>query len=151
MSKAETVAGFAFAAVGACMAYVAFGFPYMLDGVPGPGFLPRWIAAGLVGTGLALAARALRPRAAAVVWPTLAGWGRIALMFCALAVALLVLEKAGFLVTTTLFVAAVIFGLGVRSWLTLATVPIVAAVSLYVVFAVWLKVPLPKGILAFLG
>jgi hypothetical protein len=32
----------------------------------------------------------------------------------------------------------------------LALIPILAAAGLYVVFAVWLSVPLPKGILAFL-
>jgi hypothetical protein len=33
----------------------------------------------------------------------------------------------------------------------LATVPLVSAVALYVIFAVWLRVPLPKGILTFFG
>jgi len=45
----------------------------------------------------------------------------------------------------------VIYGLGVRSWVTLATVPLGTGIALYMVFAVWLRVPLPKGILEFLG
>jgi len=39
----------------------------------------------------------------------------------------------------------------VRSWVTLATVPLGTGIALYMVFAVWLRVPLPKGILEFLG
>jgi len=33
----------------------------------------------------------------------------------------------------------------------LAAVPLLSAVGLYAIFAVWLRVPLPKGILAFFG
>ena len=72
-------------------------------------------------------------------------------MLGAMAVSLVVLEKLGFMVTTTLFMVVVVFGLGVRSRWVLATVPLVSAVMLYVIFAVWLRVPLPKGILAFFG
>jgi hypothetical protein len=59
-----------------------------------------------------------------------------------------VLNTLGFLVTTAAFVAVVIFGLGIRSWRMLASVPLLAAIGLYLVFAVWLNVPLPKGLLA---
>lgn len=154
MNKAETIAGLAFVALGAFMGLESMRFPYMLESVPGPGFLPRWIALGLVVSGLVLTATALRPRAASlepITWPDAGGWRRVGLMFGGLAVSLLLLEKLGFLVTTTLFMAAVIFGLGVRSWLMLATVPLLAATGLYLVFAVWLRVPLPKGVLAFFG
>ena len=47
--------------------------------------------------------------------------------------------------------AAVVFGLGVRSWRMLASIPLLSAIGLYVIFAVWLRVPLPKGILVFFG
>jgi len=152
VNKAETVAGLAFAGLGTFVAFESAGYPYLIDGVPGPGFLPRWIAAGLIGAGLMLTAQALRTRAAPlepIEWPDRRGWRRVALMLGALAVSLVLLDKLGFLVTTTLFVAVVIFGLGVRSWRTLATVPLIAAIGLYTVFAVWLSVPLPKGILGF--
>jgi putative tricarboxylic transport membrane protein len=154
MNKAETVAGLAFAALGIFVGLESARWPYLLDGVPGPGFLPRWIAIGLIAAGIVLTTNALRARAAPlepIEWPERRGWRRIGLMLGALAVSLLLLEKLGFLVTTALFMAVVIFGLGVRSWLMLASVPLLAAIGLYVVFAVWLSVPLPKGILDFFG
>jgi len=152
MNKAEAVAGSVFVAIGAWMLLEAIKMPYFVEGVPGPGFLPRWVAFGLIGSGLVLTAKGIWPRLAlqeGVAWPTAAGWQRVGLMLGALAVSLLLLNILGFVVITTLFMAVVVFGLGVRSWRILASVPLVSAVALYVIFAVWLRVPLPKGILAF--
>jgi hypothetical protein len=151
MNKAEAASGAAFVAIGAAMMLHALGMPYLLDGVPGPGFLPRWIAAGLITAGMVIVVKAVRPAPAAtepVAWPSAGGWRRVALMAGALAAALIALNTLGFLVTTTVFVAVVIYGLGIRSWRMLASVPLLAACGLYLVFAVWLNVPLPKGLLA---
>jgi len=150
MNKAETVAGALFAALGAFMLLESLKVPYLIEGVPGPSFLPRWIAVGLLVSGAVLAIKAAFPRfgsRAAAEWPAARGWMRVVLVMAALAVAFVVLDKLGFLVTTTLFMLVVIFGLGVRSWLALATVPLVAEIGLYMVFGVWLSVPLPKGLL----
>lgn len=152
MNKAETLAGAVFVAIGAFMLFESMKFPYMLAGIPGPGFLPRWIAIGIIGTGLVLTAKGIRPGLAVqevIDWPDATGWRRVGLMIGALAVSLLVLDKLGFLVTTALFMVVVVYGLGSRSWWTLVSMPLVAAIGLYVIFAVWLRVPLPKGILVF--
>ena len=156
MNKAETGAGAVFVAIGGWMLLGAIKMPYFVEGVPGPGFLPLWIALGIIVSGVVLTAKGFWPRLAApdeegVTWPQAAGWRRVVLMLGAMAVSLVVLEKLGFMVTTTLFMVVVVFGLGVRSRWVLATVPLVSAVMLYVIFAVWLRVPLPKGILAFFG
>lgn len=153
MNKAETVAGAVVLAIGVALLLGSIKFPYLLDGVPGPGFLPRWIAIGLLGSGLVLTVQAIRARLVAleaIQWPKANGWARVGLMLGGLAVSLVVLDRLGFLLTTTLFMAVVIFGLGVRSWRMLASIPLLAAIGLYVVFAVWLQVPLPKGVLSFL-
>ncbi len=154
MNKGETVAGAVCVAFGVLMLLESLKFPYFVEGVPGPGFLPLWISFGIIGTGLVLAVKGIRPRLAApegITWPEAAGWRRVGLMFGGLAASLLLLELLGFMVTTTLFMAAVVFGLGVRSWRILASVPLLSAVGLYVIFAVWLRVPLPKGIPALFG
>lgn len=154
MNKAETVAGAVCVALGGLMLVESLKFPYFVEGVPGPGFLPLWISFGIIGTGLVLAVKGIRPRLTAqegITWPEAAGWRRVGLMFAALAVSLLLLEILGFMVTTTLFMAVMVFGLGVRSWRMLASVPLLSAVGLYAIFAVWLRVPLPKGILAIFG
>ena len=149
MNKAETVAGGVVTAIGVLMLLESLRFAYFLEGVPGPGFLPRWIAAALVLTGLVLTFQGVRPGltvAEIIQWPDAGGWRRVALVLGALAAALILLDKLGFVIVTTVFMAVVIYGLGVRSWRMLATVPVIAAIGLYVVFAVWLSVPLPKGL-----
>lgn len=154
MNRVETAAGAVVLAVGIALLAGALGFPFILEGIPGPGFLPLLIAFGIVGTGLALIVNAIRgrvPVAEGVIWPPLSGWARVGLMLGALAIAFYLLDVLGFLVATTLFMAVMVFCLGERSWRMLATVPILSAIGLYAVFAVWLRVPLPKGVLTFLG
>jgi hypothetical protein len=152
MNKTETAAGGVVTAIGVLMLLQSLKFAYFAEGVPGPGFLPRWIAIALIGTGLVLTVKGVRPALVleeAIQWPDAAGWKRVALMLGALAVALILLDDLGFMVVTTAFMAVLIFALGVRSWRMLVSVPLVAAIGLYVVFAVWLRVPLPKGIFFF--
>lgn len=152
MNKAETVAGALIVAIGAFMLFESMKMLYMQESIPGPGFLPRLLAIGLICTGLALTVKGVRPGLTAqevIDWPNARGWRRVALMTVALAVALLVLDKLGFLLTTAAFMLVVVYGLGSRSWRTLVSMPLAAAIGLYVVFAVWLQVPLPKGIITF--
>ena len=126
--------------------------PYSLEGVPGPGFLPLWLSLALMVTGGILTIKGIWPGPlpkTEVIWPERIGWRRNGILLCALALSFLLLDLLGFLVTTALFVAAVAFGLGTRSWRILTSVPLLTAIVLYGVFAVWLRVPLPRGLLAF--
>ena len=152
---AEATAGLLFAAVGVYVLIEGMRLTYTIQGVPGPGFLPRWIAVGLIGTGLLVAIKALRPRflpsGEDSPWPDALGWRRVAVMLAALAVSLMALESLGFLPTTILFMAVTIRALGARSWLMVATLPVLVSGVLYAVFAIWLRVPLPRGILAGFG
>jgi len=153
MNRAETAVGAVVMALGIAILLGATKFPYFIEGVPGPGFLPMWISCGIIGTGLVLTVQGIRRRlvpAEVIAWPDATGWRRVALMLGAMAMSLLLLDKLGFMVTTTLFMAVVVFFLGVRSWWTLVAVPPLSAIGLYCIFAVWLRVPLPKGILSFL-
>jgi hypothetical protein len=152
MNKVEAAAGVVVLAFGLALLAGALNFPYLLQGVPGPGFLPLLIAFGIVTAGLVLTVAAARGSTAVQVrWAPPAGWLRVCFMVAALAVAFLLLELLGFLVVTTLFMAVMIFCLGERSWRMLATVPLLSAIALYGVFAVWLRVPLPQGVITFVG
>jgi hypothetical protein len=152
MNKAETAAGGIVTVIGVLMLLESLKFAYFLEGVPGPGFLPRWVAAGLVCVGLFLTTKGIRPGIAlqkAIAWPDAGVWRRVAIMLGALALALLLLDKLGFVIVVTVFMAVVMYSLSERSWRMLTTVPILTAIGLYVVFAVWLRVPLPRGVLLF--
>lgn len=154
MNRVETAAGAVVLGFGVALLGGALEFPFMLQGIPGPGFLPLLISIGIVASGVVLTARgAMSARAAeaAITWPSFTGWARVALMLGTLAISFLLLESLGFLVVTTVFMAVMIFCLGERSWVKLVVIPVLAAIGLYLVFATWLRVPLPKGIFTFLG
>jgi putative tricarboxylic transport membrane protein len=154
MNKADIAGGVGVVAFGALLLEGAVKLPYTIEGVPGPGLLPLWLSLAAIATGLVLTVQAFSRSgttpAEGATWPGSNGWRRIGIMLGALFVFTLLLEALGFLVMATLFVAAVIFGMGIRSWSVLASVPVLVAIILYGIFSVWLRVPLPKGILSFL-
>jgi len=152
MRNAELIAGVVVLAFGAVLLAGSLQFPFLLEGVPGPGFLPLLISLAIAGCGVVLLTGAIRgtiktenPR-----WAPASGWRRVGYMLAAMTIAFLLLEELGFLVVTTLFMAAMIYALGERSWRTLTMIPVFSAIALYAVFAVWLRVPLPKGIITFI-
>ncbi len=151
MSRAETIVGVGILSIGAFLLMGTIRMPYFLEGVPGPGFFPLWLSLGLIVAGGMLTIKGVRPGPlpkVEVIWPERVGWRRNGILLIALAISFLLLDLLGFLVTTALFVAVVAYGLGTRSWRILASLPPLTAIVLYGVFAVWLKVPLPQGILA---
>jgi putative tricarboxylic transport membrane protein len=151
MNKAEAGAGTLIAAVGVVLLIQASRLEYMVEGVPGPAFLPLWLGAGIVLCGVILTLKALRParaNAEPVDWPEAPGWIQIAVMLGGLGLALYLLEPLGFVLAASLFIAGLMLSLGVRSWPKLIIVPILAAVILHLVFVVWLGVPLPMGVLS---
>ncbi|HEY9446694.1 MAG TPA: tripartite tricarboxylate transporter TctB family protein [Burkholderiales bacterium] len=152
MDRVETAAGAIVLALGLSLLVGALRFPFFLEGVPGPGLLPLLIAFGITGAGAALIVQAVRhPTGVVVRWPPASGWARVGFMLGAMAASFLLLDALGFVVVTVLFMAVMVYCLGERSWRIFATVPLLSAIGLYVVFAVWLRVPLPKGIITFLG
>ena len=153
MNKAEVTAAGAVLAVGISLLVASLGFSFLSAGTPGPGFLPLLIAIGIIVCGVTLLAGAIRGTKIVEQpnWPSPGGWWHVGLMLVAMAVAFLFLEELGFLVATTLFMVAMIYALGERSWRMLLTVPPLSAIALYMVFGVWLRVPLPKGLITFIG
>lgn len=152
INKAEAIAGASVAAVGLVLMFHAWALEYMVENVPGPGFLPLWLGIGILLCGVILTVKAIRQAPTAgepVDWPQAPGWLQIGIMLGGLGLALYVLAPLGFLLTASLFIAGLMVSLGVRSWLRIIVVPIVAAVVLHLVFVVWLGVPLPMGLLSF--
>ncbi len=120
-------------------------YPYSSEGGPGSGFLPFWL--GLVMAGLALMLLLRRARVSETGFPR--GEGRTRLLrVLGLTVAFVALLKPlGMVLATALYLAAVVRLLGRhRGWVAIA-VGVVAAAFNYLVFAHWLRVPFPQGVL----
>jgi len=84
-------------------------------------------------------------------------WGAAKQVFSVLVPAIvyvLLVEFFGIYVASTLYIAVFMIWLGKYSWLKSATIGLVVSVSLFLMFEVWFKVPLYKGVydaLSWLG
>lgn len=75
------------------------------------------------------------------------GWRKGLWVVASLLAYIFVLEKLGFLVTTFLFLIVTLLGFKPRKFVSSLLVAFFTVVISYLVFSVWLKVQLPKGIL----
>ena len=110
---------------------------------PGPGYLPLGLAIFMGATGLLIAATGGKSaRLAATRWPEL---GRAIVILVACGFGALALERLGYRLTV---LALLVFFLGVverkKPWVV-AAVAIGFSLISYLVFATWLRVPLPRG------
>ena len=108
----------------------------------GARLMPAVLAAVLA----ALAVAHVRPAAVeapAPAWPQAGGWRRIAVVFAALVLYVALLEPLGFLLSTALFVLALVRALGAWSWLATGAVTLSIALACHLLFKRWLGMPLP--------
>jgi len=110
---------------------------------PGPGYLPLVLAIFMGATGLLVAAAGGRgQRFSETRWPELT---RAIIILIACAFGALALERLGYRLTVF---ALLVFFLGVverkKPWLVVVVAVAFAAIS-YLVFATWLRVPLPQS------
>jgi putative tricarboxylic transport membrane protein len=135
------------AAAGLALAAIALSeagrLPFGTARNPGPGFLPWWISLLLGALALGLLAQAVRAH------PTpgpARGWGlRVGGLLAVLAGYVLVLETLGYPASTFLLVLFMLRVVEPRRWPVALGVAGLAAAGSYLVFAAWLKVPLPPG------
>lgn len=119
---------------------------------PGPGFLPFWsgMVLGLLAISLIIT-RTLKKKRGEKRTDLWEGkqWGKIVLALLALLIYSLVLPKLGYLIAT-FGLLTLLFGMvgkvkiGMQGLSALITVSVT-----YLIFSVWLNIPLPKGLLGF--
>ena len=145
-----------FLAVGIGYEVMALSMPLGGFGSPGPGLYPLIVGAALILTSAACLIQNLvstEPVASSIegTEPAVAGRGaprKAWLLIAALIFYAVALKPLGFPVALTLLLIASIRIFGYRNWLSNFAIAVLLTVIAYVVFIVWLKVPLPLGILA---
>lgn len=118
------------------------------DGIPGPAFLPIWLAvAGCVLFVLRLLEARRLPEAGSADWPDRSGLRRVILTFAGLAAIPLAAPFVGMLAAIVLYIAFLLLVvLRQRLGPSLLTVAVTAGV-VYGIFVLWLGIALPKGFL----
>ncbi len=145
--KGDLWSGLALAALGAWIVSQAWGWSYMGEDGPGPGFFPRWYGAIMLVLSLLLVAGSvLKPGSQAR--PPAVQWGELRrAMACwlALAVCIALLNVLGFIIAFALltwFIVAILFR---RPQVEALVVAGVGAVGFYALFAWGLGLQLPTG------
>ena len=145
MARTDAVAAGTVLVFAAVAVYEASKLPFGTVRNPGPGFLPWWVAATLGFLAVVLLGQAL----AAGPGASAAGGGRRVLkvggLLVVLAAYVWLLEPLGYPLCTFLLVLFMLRVVEPHRWMVALGVAALAALGSYVVFAVWLQVPLPPG------
>jgi putative tricarboxylic transport membrane protein len=122
----------------------------------GPRVIPYIVGAGMMITGLWLAVDVLRGRAASPgagedaedVDPTLpTDWLTVGILSASLLAYLLLIERAGFVIASTVLFVGAAFGMGSRRYIRDLAIGFALSLAAYVLFTEGLSLRLPEGIL----
>jgi len=129
---------------GATAAYESTKLSFGTIHSPGPGFFPWWTSILIVLLSLIFLVRALTSHS-----PTgREGFGRIGkvvALLIVLAAYTFLLDSVGYPLCTFLLVLFMLRVTDPQSWSLAVGVAAITAVGSYIVFAMWLSVPLPRG------
>jgi putative tricarboxylic transport membrane protein len=131
---------------------VVFSIPlkYYTDLGPGAGFLPFWIGVGITVGGVVEAVKVFRMKARTEMGTFLQPRSRLGLQMLALIVITFVIFPfVGFSVGLALCTAAAMRIIGKHKITTCVITAVLSAIFIHVVFAQWLDIPLPMGLIGW--
>jgi hypothetical protein len=145
--RRDHVAGGAFVGAGALVLAVSGDLPFGTLSSPGAGMLPTLVVALMMGFGLILLVQARRsPFLREVDWTDLPHAVRVAILAAAAVAAFTAL---GFALTAALLLFTLIFFIERRPFLPALAFSIVATATVYTLFSLLLRTPLPRGLVGF--
>jgi hypothetical protein len=116
------------------------------DKIGGTGFMPVIIGIifSLLGLGL-LFSRSHPEKNESIFGTEQTGWRRVGLTCITFALYILTIQSVGYALGTIVFLTILFKIMGVIRWRTGFIFGIVASASTYVIFKIWLSMPLPAG------
>ena len=139
-------------ALATAMAVGALSFPPMPGQAFGPKLFPNIVAAGFVLCALALIMRAIKTKTIQIKivrpewWNEPGRRGNLAILLGSIVAYTLLVERAGYVLTTFALLVLLMKRLG-ASWRATLFASFLGTASTYIMFAYWLRVPLPPGLL----
>ena len=148
MARGELAMTVLLAVLGLVWAALAWKLPYMGDFAPGSGFLPLWLALALAGLSALHAVRLVRRGVSrgpdeAAFEP--GGWRKPIAVIIGLTVCVVAIEALGFVASVTLFMVYLMRVVERENWRPTLIMSTTTPVGLWMLFHLWLSVPLPKG------
>ena len=119
---------------------------------PGPGFLPLLVGVLLAGLSVICFLQARKGPSAEPKgsWYSTERWKNLVWVLLALLAYAVALDSLGFLISTFLLLIVLFrFGMEPQRWAWAIGGSVIASLSCYAVFELWLRTQLPKGILGF--
>jgi putative tricarboxylic transport membrane protein len=116
---------------------------------PGSGFIFFWSGLTLLILSLVVLAGSLRTPADTIQQMAEMNWMKIALVLLSLLLYAFFLERLGFVLTTFILLSFLLGVIERTSWGRSLGVASAAALGSFVMFELWLKIRLPKGIFGF--
>jgi putative tricarboxylic transport membrane protein len=145
MRLADLIGGLVVLLFGLAVTVFSLQLQYMSEYGPGPGFLPLWLGIGITACSLGVLYQTLRKHGAtgAFFQPRT----KIGVTMLAIIVgAFVLLPYLGFSVALGIFSFVSMRLIGKHGLLTCAITAVAAAIGIHYVFAEWLSIPLPGGI-----
>lgn len=152
MTRVIQLTGIALLLISGFLEYESLRLRYYTSLGPGPGFFGVWLAglAAICAIGVIItASRGPNIPLPETFWPTKIGLIRMAVVLLGVAWMAAFLEDLGYVVTSFVFLAALIYVMGTRSLSLIFSMAILGSVGIYLLFTRVLYTPLPRGILNF--
>jgi putative tricarboxylic transport membrane protein len=111
---------------------------------PGPGFFPWWASVVLALLALVLLVRAWMPSSTPVEKGS-GGIAKVAALLIVLGGYVFLLDPIGYLLSTFLLVLFMLRWIDPQRWPIALGMAAITSAGSYVVFAIWLSIPLPRG------
>jgi cellulose synthase/poly-beta-1,6-N-acetylglucosamine synthase-like glycosyltransferase len=116
---------------------------------PGPGFLPflLGLSIGLMSLGLMIKAwKRVKTEDPIPSWPDGGGLIKVSLIFIVVLLFTVFLERTGYIINIFLLFLILLKPVGKQKWPRTLLISIVATLVSYLLFDLWLMLPLPRGI-----
>jgi putative tricarboxylic transport membrane protein len=146
MVRRDVVVALLVLALGAAAIFESAKLPLGTVRNPGQGFFPWWTSAVIVLLALVLLTQALVSRPS-TNQQTPGRIARVTALLLVVSAYTFLLDFLGYLLCTFLLVLFMLRVTDAQRWPVALSMALLTAVGSYVVFAIWLSVPLPRGLL----
>jgi putative tricarboxylic transport membrane protein len=150
MWRAELIGAWAVLLLGLFIVVFSIPLKYYTDLGPGAGFLPFWIGVGVIVGGIVEVIKVFRMKQRTEMGTFLQPRSKLGFqMLILIFITFLLFPLMGFSVALALCTAAAMRIIGKHKIMTCGITAVISAIFIHIVFANWLDIPLPMGMIGW--